>query len=73
MNIPSSDLYALIGAELNKEYATIKLEQQDVATLKSLVEEKDIKSSNLEDIIEERKYRYSLIGYELLIGNKQRK
>lgn len=53
MNIPSSDLYALIGAELNKEYATIKLEQQDVATLKSLVEEKDIKSSNLEDIIEE--------------------
>lgn len=53
MNITSSDLYAMVGTELNKEYATIKLEQQDVATLKSLVEEKDIKSSNLEDIIEE--------------------
>ncbi|MDD5826361.1 MAG: hypothetical protein PUD25_01140 [Bacilli bacterium] len=53
INITSSDLYAMVGTELNKEYATIKLEQQDVATLKSLVEEKDIKSSNLEDIIEE--------------------
>ena len=53
MNITSSDLYTMVGTELNKEYATIKLEQQDVATLKSLVEEKDIKSSNLEDIIEE--------------------
>lgn len=53
INITSSDLYKIVGAELNKEYATIKLEQQDVTTLKSLVEEKDIKSSNLEDIIEE--------------------
>lgn len=53
INITSSDLYAMVGTELNKEYATIKLEQQDIATLKSLVEEKDIKSSNLDDIIEE--------------------
>ena len=53
MNITSSELYKLVGPELNKEYATIKLEQQDVATLKSLMEERDIKSSNLEDIISE--------------------
>ena len=53
MNITSSELYKLVGSELNKEYATIKLEQQDVATLKSLMEERDIKSSNLEDIISE--------------------
>lgn len=53
INITSSDLYAMVGTELNKEYATIKLEQQDIATLKSLVEERDIKSSNLDDIIEE--------------------
>ncbi len=53
INITSSDLYKIVGVELNKEYATIKLEQQDVTTLKSLIEEKDIKSSNLEDIIEE--------------------
>ncbi len=53
LNITDSDLYRMVGSELNKEYATIKLEQQDVATLKSLTEERDIKSSNLSDIIEE--------------------
>lgn len=34
--IVSSELYLEVGDELNKEYATIKLEQQDKATLKSL-------------------------------------
>ena len=53
MNITSSELYHLVGNELNKEYATIKLEQQDMSTLKSLVEEKNLKESNLEDIIAE--------------------
>ena len=43
----------MVGNELNKEYATIKLEQQDMATLKSLTEEREIKSGNLSDIIEE--------------------
>ena len=48
--IVSSDLYLEIGEELNKEYATIKLEQQDTQTLKSLEEEKENKEKKLEEI-----------------------
>ena len=51
--IVSSELYLEIGEELNKEYASIKLEQQDVATLKSLEEEKERKLKTLEEIKEE--------------------
>lgn len=51
--IVSSELYLEVGDELNKEYATIKLEQQDVATLKSLKEEKENKCRMLEKINEE--------------------
>lgn len=53
MNITNSDLYSMVGPELNKEYATIKLEGQDVATLKSLMEEKEVKGQNLKEIIGE--------------------
>ena len=48
--IVSSDLYLEVGEELNKEYATIKLEMQDVTTLKSLIEEKNNKVATLEKI-----------------------
>ncbi len=51
--ITSSELYLEIGAELNKEYASIKLEQQDSATLKSLEEEKESKIRTLQEIREE--------------------
>lgn len=53
INITGSELYSIIGNELNKEYATIKLEGQDVATLKSLMEEKDVKSQQLQEITTE--------------------
>lgn len=49
--IPNSDLYKEVGHELNKEYATIKLEGQDIATLKSLMEEKTAKELTLNEII----------------------
>ena len=52
-SITGSELYSLVGNELNKEYATIRLEGQDVATLNSLVEEKELKLQNLKDIDEE--------------------
>ncbi|MEE3343366.1 MAG: hypothetical protein VZS44_04695 [Bacilli bacterium] len=52
-NITSSELYQEVGEELNKEYASIKLEQQDKATLKSLEEEKENKIRILESIKEE--------------------
>ena len=50
LGITSSELYSIVGNELNKEYATIKLESQDVATLKSLMEERDNKSQTLQEI-----------------------
>ena len=53
INITNSELYTFVGMELNKEYTTIKLEQQDVTTLKSLMEEKENKSNQLREIIEE--------------------
>lgn len=53
LNITSSELYAMVGNELNKQYASIKLEQQDIATLKSLIEERDLKTQTLKEIIEE--------------------
>lgn len=49
-NITSSEIYSMIGSELNKEYATIKLEGQDLATLKSLIEERDTKKQILAEI-----------------------
>lgn len=51
--IVGSDLYKEVGEELNKQYATIKLEKQDSATLKSLMEEKKIKTSSLIEIKKE--------------------
>jgi len=53
LNITSSELYSIVGNELKKEYDTIKLEQQDVATLKSLMEERDNKNQTLQDINDE--------------------
>lgn len=52
-SITGSELYNMVGNELNKEYATIKLEGQDVATLNSLVEEKELKLDKLNDILED--------------------
>lgn len=50
MSITDSKLYSMIGSELNKEYATIKLEGQDIANLKSLIEDKDNKKQILSEI-----------------------
>ena len=53
LNITNSELYSIIGNELNKEYSTIKLESQDMATLKSLMEEREIKTQKLKEVKEE--------------------
>ena len=53
VNIPDSELYSLIGGELNKEFSTIKLEAQDMATLKSLMEEKELKMQSLSVCLQE--------------------
>ena len=56
--IASSDLYLEVGGELNKQYATIKLEQQDITTLKSLKEELELKRRTLDDINREIDKRF---------------
>lgn len=50
LNIPNSELYSVIGPEINKQYATIKLEGQDIENLKNLTEEKNVKEQTLEAI-----------------------
>ncbi len=49
-NIINSELYNEVGHELNKEYATIKLEKQDVITLNSLLDEREKKKNILLEI-----------------------
>ena len=51
--IVDSELYSIIGNELNKQYSTIKLEAQDINTLKSLMEEKKLKMQSLENARQE--------------------
>ena len=51
--IVSSELYLEVGSELNKEYATIKLEKQDLTTLRSLLVEKENKERTLKQITKE--------------------
>ena len=71
-NIVSSDLYQMVGSELNKQYNTIKLEQQDVLTLETLKEEKNSKSRILFEIEEENSSEeFETILKELLQNEKR--
>lgn len=71
-NITSSELYQLVGSELNKQYNTIKLEKQDEATLESLKEENDSKTKLLFQIEEENSSEeFTTILKELLINEKK--
>ncbi len=70
--ITSSELYEAVGNELNKQYATIKLEQQDVTTLNSLMEERENKSKMLTDInIENESDEFKTILSNLLENEKK--
>lgn len=71
-NIVSSELYQMVGSELNKQYNTIKLEQQDVLTLESLKEEKDSKNRLLFNIEEENSSEeFENVLKELLLNEKK--
>ncbi len=52
-NITHSEFYMLVGSELNKEYASIKLEAQDAITLDNLIQEREFKIQKLKSIQEE--------------------
>jgi len=71
-NIVSSDLYQIVGLELNKQYNTIKLEQQDVMTLESLKDEQDSKNRLLFTIEEENSSEeFAEVLKELLLNEKR--
>ena len=71
-NIANSELYSMVGNELNKEYATIKLEGQDIATLKSLMEERDTKKQILEEInLENNSEEFKVLLANLLENEKR--
>ena len=71
-NIVSSDIYQMVGSELNKQYNTIKLEQQDVITLESLKEEKESKNRLLFAIEEENSSEeFESVLKELLQNEKK--
>ena len=70
--IVSSELYDAVGNELNKEYATIKLEQQDVATLNSLLEERENKNNMLLDINQENESEEFKAMLSNLLENEKR-
>lgn len=52
-HITHSELYSLIGSELNKQYSSIKLEAQDAIVLENLIQEQDTKKQRLKMIQEE--------------------
>ena len=72
MNITSSELYSVVGNELSKEYATIKLEGQDIATTKSLTEERENKNQILSEINDDNNSEEFKVLLATLLENEKK-
>ena len=72
VNITNSALYRMVGTELNKEYAAIKLEGQDIAALTSLTEELETKKQLLSEIVVENNSEEFKKLLANLLENEQR-
>ena len=71
--LSSSQLYNIIGEELNKQYNTIKIEKQDMKTYETLVDERERKFNELEKInAENNSDEFKNVLDELLINEKKR-
>ena len=71
--ISSSYLYSLVGEELNKQYNTIKIEKQDMNTYETLVNEREAKYNELEQVTEENNSsEFREVLDELLINEKKK-
>jgi len=71
--ISSSQLYSVIGEELNKQFNTIKIEKQDIKTYETLVEEREKKYNDLEAIGEENSSEeFREVLEQLLVNEKKR-
>ena len=72
-SISGSELYKLVFDEVNKQYNTIKIENQDVKTYTTLNEDKEKKSKLLYEIEEENSSEEFLSRIKNLIENEKRK
>lgn len=71
LKIDGSDFYKLVSNEINKQYNTIKLEQQDLKTFETLSAEKVAKEKLLEDIeIENDSEEFKIVLNDLIKNEK---
>lgn len=50
MNIEDSDFYKLVSSEMNKQYNTIKIEEQDVKTYREIISDLEERKQRIEEI-----------------------
>lgn len=71
LKIDGSDFYKLVFGEINKQYNTIKLEQQDLKTFETLSAEKVAKEKLLEDIeLENDSEEFKIVLNDLIKNEK---
>lgn len=69
--IDNSDFYKLVFNEINKQYNTIKLEQQDLKTFRSIKDEKESKERLLKEVERENSSEEFAIVLDELLKNEK--
>lgn len=73
MNIEDSDFYKLVSSEMEKQYNTIKIEEQDVKTYREIIDDLNERKQKIEEIdLENSSDEFSEI-LEQLIKNEKAK
>ena len=73
MNIEDSDFYKLVSSEMNKQYNTIKIEEQDVKTYREIISDLEERKQRIEEIdFENNSDEFKTILEELIKNEKAR-
>lgn len=73
MNIEDSDFYKLVSSEMNKQYNTIKIEEQDVKTYREIISDLEERKQRIEEIdFENNSDEFKTILEELIKNEKVR-
>lgn len=73
MNIEDSDFYKLVSSEMNKQYNTIKIEEQDVKTYREIISDLEERKQRIEEIeFENSSDEFKSILEELIKNEKAR-
>lgn len=73
MNIEDSDFYKLVSSEMNKQYNTIKIEEQDVKTYREIISDLEERKQRIEEIdFENNSDEFKSILEELIKNEKAR-